>query len=152
MNHTHVSLVGTQLNIFLTTPTLPVNVSTRHAVEADLIHSVTLDRVPEITKIHKGCSPQIKDSAKQFSYHPYPSCTWLNKACSRNIFAPFCSHPMPCQCPRKYTNSTVVYHTLVLLVGTQLNNFLTTPTLPIHVSTRHGVEEHLQSPYAFCDI
>ena len=28
------------------------------------------------------------DSAKHFSNHPYPSCTWLNMACSGSTFAP----------------------------------------------------------------
>ena len=91
------------------------------------IHSVTLDSVPETTKIHNGCSPHIKDSAKHFSYHRYPSCTCVNKACSGNTFTPFCSHPM---------------HS-VTLVGTQLNIFLTPPNLPVHGSTRHPVEIHL---------
>ena len=99
------------------------------------------------------------DSTKHFSNHPYPPYTCVNKACSawKRIHSILQSPNAFCdtsQCPRNYPNLTVLYHTLELLVGTQLNIFPTTPTLPIHVSTRHAVEAHslhLQSPYAFCD-
>ena len=96
--HTHVSLVGTQLNTFLTTPTLPVHGSTRHAVETHLLNSaVTLCILWHLTvsqKLHQLNSgvPHTcltsGDSAKHFSNHPYPSCTWLNKACSGSAFTP----------------------------------------------------------------
>ena len=101
---THVSLVGTQLNTFLTTPTLPVHGSTRHAVETHLLNSaVTLCILWHLTvsqKLHQLNSGvpytclTSADSAKHFSNHPYPSCTRLNKVCTGHTFAPFCSHSM----------------------------------------------------------
>ena len=167
--NTHVRLlgtepVGTQLNSFQTTHTRPIDLSTRHAVEAHSNHSaVTLcilwhltvsqklhqlnsgvphtcltsgdsakyfsnHPYPPYTCVNKACSGSAftpsavilcilwhliesqklqtytrslphtcltsVDSAKHFSNHPYPSCTWLNKACSGNTFAQFCSHCM----------------------------------------------------------
>ena len=96
MYHTHVSLLGTQLNIFLFTHTLPIHVSTWHAVEAHSLH---------LQSTYAFCD------------------TW--------------------QSPRNYKHTSVVFPTHVSLVGTQLNIFLTTPTSPANVSTRHAVETHL---------
>ena len=77
---------------------------------------------------------------------------FLAMACSGNTFASFCSHPIHSVTLDSVPEiTTLVNHTHASLVGTQLNVFLTTPTLPVNVSTRHAVEAHQQSPYSFCD-
>ena len=144
---THVALVGTQLNIFLTTPTIPVHVSTRHEVEAHLQSSNAFcdtwysprnyKHTPGVLITHVSLvgTPTFPAHGSTrplpFLYMAQQGMQWKHICSILQSPNAFCD---TWQCPRNYTNSTLVYHTHVSLVGTQLNIFLFTPTLPIHVS------------------
>ena len=128
---------------------LYVDVSTKHAVEIHSLHSAVtqciLWHLIVTQKLHQlnKCVPHTclisGDSAKHFSNHSYPSCKCVNKACSGSTSAVtqcILRHLIESQKLQKYTRA--VPHTL----RSQLNIFLTTPTLPEHVSTRHAMETH----------